>query len=453
VERFNASIGFDRRLYRADIRGSVAYAWALVGAGVLTEAEATTIVTGLHEVLTEFEDGTFEVQPADEDIHTAVERRLGEVVGAVAGKLHTGRSRNDQVATDVRLYLLDELPGLRDQVRELQRALVAQAEAHLDVVMPGYTHLQPAQPILFSHWLMSFVWMLQRDVARLDDLLPRVAVLPLGSAALAGSAFDLDRDALAADLGFERVSENSLDAVADRDFVVEVLGWAALLQTHLSRLAEDLILYASAEFGFVTLADAYSTGSSIMPQKKNPDPLELARGKTGRMVGHLVGVLTMLKGLPSAYDKDLQEDKEPLFDALDTLALELPVVAGAVRTLQVNPQRMRAALRDGLLATELADALARRGVPFREAHHRVGQAVRLAAERGCGLRDLSPADYRAISPHFGDDVHEVLDVQRAIERRSVPGGTATASVREQIARARGLLEAPTSPAARRGSPG
>jgi len=439
LERFNASIGFDQRMYAADIVGSIAYAHALEKVGILTADETQAIVDGLNAVKAEFDAGTFAVLPSDEDIHTAVERRLGELIGDAAGKLHTGRSRNDQVATDTRLYLLARIPVLREHVRALQHAIVDKAEAHLDVIMPGYTHLQPAQPILFSHWLMSFFWMLQRDVERLDDLTRRVSVLPLGGAALAGNTFGIDRAALATDLGFACISENSLDAVSDRDFVAEILFWAALLQTHLSRLAEDLILYATAEFGFVELDDAYSTGSSIMPQKKNPDSLELVRGKTGRMIGNLVALLTTLKGLPSAYDKDLQEDKEPLFDTLDTLELELPVVVGVISTLRIHPERMASALHDDLLATVLADYLVRQGVPFRQGHYIVGQAVRLAGERGCGLRDLTGEDYRALSPHFGDDVHDVLDFRRAVEQRSVPGGTATAAVKAQIEQAKESL--------------
>ncbi len=443
LERFNASIGFDHRLYEADVRGSIAYAEALEQVGVLTAAEVAEITTGLQVVLEEFQAGTFAFKPADEDIHTAVERRLQELKGEVAGKLHTGRSRNDQVATDMRLYLLgriDGSTGLRAGVRCLQRALVDQATAHLGILMPGYTHLQPAQPILLSHWLMAFFWMLERDVARLDDLTPRISVLPLGSAALAGNTFGIDRRALAAALGFETISQNSLDAVADRDFVAEFLFWAALLQTHFSRLAEDLIIYASAEFGFVELDEAFSTGSSIMPQKKNPDPLELARGKTGRMVGDLVTLLTVLKGLPSAYDKDLQEDKEPLFDAIDTLALELPVLTGVVTTLVFNEERMMAALRDELLATDLADYLVRRGVPFRESHHLVGQAVRVALRRRCGLSDLSSEDYREISLHFDRDVEDALDFRKAIARRSAVGGTARSAVEVQIEKARHILD-------------
>ncbi len=452
LERYNASIGFDHRLYHADITGSIAYARALGEIGILEADEVAQIVRGLQAVLREFEAGAFQFLTSDEDIHTAVERRLHELIGDVAGKLHTGRSRNDQVATDTRLYLMEKVKVLRVYLMELQRAIVEQANAHLKPIMPGYTHLQPAQPILFAHWLMSFFWMLQRDHARLDDLSKRVAILPLGSSALAGNAFEIDRAALAQWLGFTtinfdnagelvpQISENSLDAVADRDFIAEFLFWAALLQTHLSRLAEDLIIYSSAEFDFVELDDAYSTGSSIMPQKKNPDPLELARGKTGRLLGNLVSLMTTMKGLPSAYDKDLQEDKEPLFDAIDTLEIELPVLAGVVETLHVNHERMAAALRDEMLATDLADYLVRRGVPFRESHRLVGQAVRTALEHDCSLRDLPLEAYQNISPKFSADVYDALDFRRSVEQRTVYGGTATSAVQEQIAKARGLLD-------------
>jgi argininosuccinate lyase len=439
LETFNASIGFDWRLYEADIRGSIAYARALGRLGLLTGAEVSTLVEGLAQVKEEFDAGAFAYQPADEDIHTAVERRLYELKGEVAGKLHTGRSRNDQVATDVRLYLMARIPVLREHLRGLQAAIVEVASEHLDVLMPGYTHLQPAQPILFSHWLMAFFWMLERDVDRLSDLADRVSVMPLGSAALAGHTFGLDRDALASELGFNRVSENSLDGVADRDFVAETLFWAALLQTHLSRMAEDLIIYASSEFGFVELDDAFSTGSSIMPQKKNPDALELARGKTGRLVGNLVGLLTTLKGIPSAYDKDLQEDKEPLFDTLDTLEVELPVLAGVIETLEVRKERMAAALQDELLATDLADYLVRKGIPFRESHHQIGRVVRAAAERDCGLRSLPLEVYREISPKFEADIYELLDFEASVSARDVVGGTARSSVERQLERARAIL--------------
>ncbi|MDF1512405.1 MAG: argininosuccinate lyase, partial [Anaerolineae bacterium] len=341
LEKYNASIGFDWRLYEADIQGSIAYASALIKTGILTAQEAGTIIKGLRAVLAEFEEERFTIVPGDEDIHTAVERRLHELIGDVAGKLHTGRSRNDQIATDIRLYLLAVISRLRQHIIELQQALVAQAEDNIEVMMPGYTHLQPAQPILYAHWAMAFFWKLQRDLQRLADLGKRTAVLPLGSGPLAGNAFGIDRDVLAQSLGFPAITENSLDGVADRDFIAEFLFWAAMVQVHLSSLAEDLIIYATAEFGFIELDDAYSTGSSIMPQKKNPDPLELARGKSGRIIGNLVALLTTLKGLPTSYDKDLQEDKEPLFDTIDTLEIELPVIAGVIRTMRVNASRMQ----------------------------------------------------------------------------------------------------------------
>ncbi|RLC96241.1 MAG: argininosuccinate lyase [Chloroflexi bacterium] len=441
---FGDSISFDRRMYGADIRASIAYAGALARAGLVTSEERDQLVAGLEQVRAEFDAGTFQIQPGDEDIHTAVERRLGELVGPAAGKLHTGRSRNDQVSTDLRLYLLDEMTALQKSLLELQKVIIEKAESHLDVIMPGYTHLQPAQPLLFSHWLMSFFWKFQRDRERLADAARRARVCPLGSGALAGNPFAIDRQTLAADLGFDGVAENSVDAVSDRDYVVEFLTWAALVQVHLSGLAEDLVLWASREFGFVEIADAYSTGSSLMPQKKNPDSLELMRGKSGRMVGHLVGLLTTLKGLPSAYNKDLQEDKEALFDAIDTLKMELPIAAGVIRTLTVKSDRMAAALDDGLLATDLADYLVRQGVPFRQSHHLVGQAVQRADELGAPLKALDLAEYRAIHPAFGEDVYEVFDFRRSVEARYAEGGTAPEAVRVQIEKAK--VEAGLAPA-------
>jgi argininosuccinate lyase len=439
VRRLNDSIGFDWRLYAVDIQASIVYASALAQAGLISAPERDDLVAGLKQVLAEFETAAFELAPGDEDIHTAVERRLGELVGPVAGKLHTGRSRNDQVATDLRLYLLDEMASLQQALANLQGAILETAEAHLDVIMPGYTHLQQAQPLLFSHWLMSFFWKFQRDRERLTEVARHTKVLPLGSGALAGNPFGIDRQALAAELGFNAVSENSVDAVSDRDYVVEWLAWAALVQIHLSNLAEDLILWSSREFGFVEVDDAYATGSSLMPQKKNPDSLELLRGKSGRMVGHLVGLLTMLKGLPSAYNKDLQEDKEAVFDAVDTLALELPIAAGVIRTLRVNREHMAAALDAALLATDLADYLVRKGVPFRQSHHLVGQAVSRGIEQGKSLADLGLAEYRAIHPAFAQDVAAVLDVRRSVEARDGEGGTAPQAVRIQIQRAKERL--------------
>jgi argininosuccinate lyase len=436
MRRFNDSIGFDWRLYAADVRGSIAYAAALARAGLIDAGERDQLVAGLERVRAEFDAGDL---PDDEDVHTAVERRLGELVGPVAGKLHTGRSRNDQVATDLRLYLLDEMIALDGMVTGLQEAIVHKAERHLDAIMPGYTHLQQAQPLLFSHWLMSYFWKFQRDRERLADVARRTSVLPLGAGALAGNPFGVDRQALAAELGFAAVAENSVDAVGDRDYAVEFLAWAGLVQIHLSNLAEDVILWASREFGFVQVDDAYSTGSSLMPQKRNPDSLELMRGKSGRMTGHLVGLMMVLKGLPSGYNKDLQEDKEAVFDAIDTLALELPVAAGVIGTLKVNGARMQATLDDMLLSTDLADYLVREGVPFRESHHLVGQAVRQAEELGVPLGGLTLDDYRAIHPAFAEDVYQVFDFRRSVEARDVRGGTASTAVRAQIERARELL--------------
>ena len=440
MRRFNDSFGFDRRLYAADIRGSIAYAGALVRAGLISEGERATLVQGLEQVRAEFDEGTFEVAPGDEDIHTAVERRLGELVGEVAGKLHTGRSRNDQVTTDLRLYLLEEMAHLEEAVVELQTAIVEKAEAHLDVLMPGYTHLQQAQPILFSHWLMAFFWKLERDRERLAEVAARTRVCPLGAGALAGNPFDVDREALAQELGFEAVTPNSIDAVNDRDYAVEFLAWAALTQVHLSNLAEDLIIWASRDFGFVEINDAYATGSSLMPQKKNPDALELMRGKSGRVIGHLTGLLTTLKGLPTAYNKDLQEDKEGLFDAIDTLKMELPIAAGVINTLEVKAERMAAALDEAMLTTDLADYLVRRGVPFRQSHHLVGEVVRRAEDAGVALSQLPLSEYQTISPAFGEDVYDVFDFERSVEARAAEGGTAPSAVRVQIERAQAKID-------------
>jgi argininosuccinate lyase len=446
MRRFNDSIDFDRRLAQVDVDGSLAYAGALARTGLITEQEHRQLLTGLERVRAEFAAGAFRFESDDEDIHTAVERRLGELVGTVAGKLHTGRSRNDQVTTDLRLYLSDAMAGLGRSLADLQATLVEKAENHLDVVMPGYTHLQQAQPLLFSHWLMSFFWKFQRDQERLAGALQRTRVLCLGAGALAGNPFGVDRPALAEALGFDRVAENSVDAVAERDYVVEFLSWAALVQVHLSGLAEDLVIWSSREFGFVRVDEAYATGSSLMPQKMNPDALELIRGKSGRVVGHLVAMLTTLKGLPSAYNKDLQEDKEAVFDTVDTLALELPVAAGVIRTLKLDPARMAAALDDALLATDLADYLVRQGVPFRTSHHLVGQAVRRAEELGMPLSAVSLEDYQEIHPAFTASLYQVLDVWHSVEARDGVGGTAPEAVRAQIGQARALLSGAGAPA-------
>ncbi len=442
MERFNASIPFDWRLYDADIAGSIAYARALARASLITDAEAATLVDGLKNVRREFGDGSFEIRLSDEDIHTAVERRLYELVGTVAGKLHTGRSRNDQIATDIRLFVRGAVERVMAGISEAQDALVRQAEAHPDVIMPGYTHLQRAQPVLYSHWVLSHFWPLQRDRERFADLLKRVNVLPLGAGALAGNALGIDRAFLAQELGFARVSENSLDVVGDRDFIAETLFAGALLGTHLSRLGEDLVLYSTSEFGFVTLDEAYATGSSLMPQKLNPDSMELMRGKAARLTGNLVTILTLLKGLPSSYDKDLQEDKEPLFDTLDTLEIALPLAGGVVRTMHIHPERMSAALDDAMLATDLADYLVRRGVPFRESHGIVGRLVRASLARGVALRDLPLDAFREADARFENDVYDVFDMRQSVARRNVAGGTAPNAVAQQIAEAKACLKSP-----------
>jgi argininosuccinate lyase len=440
VHRFNASIDFDVRLYDEDINGSIAWARGLVGVGVLTAVEAETISDGLEQVRAEFAGGRFSFAPDDEDIHTAVERRLTELVGPVGGKLHTGRSRNDQVATDFRLWVLRACDQLQDHLAGLQQALIDSAEAHLNVAMPGYTHLQHAQPVTWGHWLLSHFWPLVRDRRRLAQVRAETAVLPLGSAALAGTAFPIDREALARELGFAAISQNSIDGVADRDFAADFLYAATMIGLHLSRLSEQLILFSSSEFGFVRLDDGYSTGSSLMPQKKNPDTLELTRGKSGRLLGNLTGLLATLKGLPSTYDKDLQEDKEPLFDAYDNLCLMLPVMAGLIQTLTLRPEKMAAQLEPGLMATDLADYLVKKGVPFREAHGLVGEVVRQAEKQAVTLTELSLAQLQAIDARFGEDVVEVFSVTAVLANRTITGGTAPAALLTQLDAARQALE-------------
>ncbi len=439
MQRFNDSFAFDQRLYAADIQGSVAYAGALRQIDLLSEDEHAAIVAGLEQVRGEFETGDFAPQPTDEDIHTAVERRLTELIGPAAGKLHTGRSRNDQVAVDLRLWLVEAIAQVQHDLNRLQTAIVEKAEAHLDLIMPGYTHLQPAQPVLFGHWLMSYFWMFERDRDRLADCRRRTAVCPLGAGALAGNPFPIDREALAAALGMEAVTQNSLDAVSDRDFVAEFLFAGALIGLHASRLAEDLIVFSGPGYRFVSVGEAYATGSSLMPQKRNPDSLELARGKSGRLIGTLIGMMVVLKGLPLTYNKDLQEDKEPLFDAVDTLSLTLPVLSGVVDTLIPDGEAMLAALDEGMLATDLADYLVERGVPFREAHQVVGRLVKQAEEREISLSQLAPKDLRAEHHAFGADVEAIFDFERAVSRRALTGGTAPDAVARQIALARERL--------------
>jgi argininosuccinate lyase len=440
MDRLNRSLPVDRRLWREDIAGSRAWAQALGRAEVLPAEEAALLEGGLtrvERVLERWGEGDWAEAP-DEDIHSLVERLLRDEIGPVAGKLHTGRSRNDQVATDTRLWGMHAAARVDALIAELQRALVTQAERHLDTVMPSYTHLQRAQPVSAAHWLLSHAWPLARDRERLRGARGRIAVLPLGAGAISGCPFPVDREFLRETLGFEAVAENSMDAVADRDWIAEVLFVAAMAGVHLSRLAEDLIIFASTEFRFVRLSDRYSTGSSLMPQKRNPDALELARGKAGRLIGELGGMLALLKGLPSGYNKDLQDDKTALFAAIDTLDALLPAVAGTVATLEIDVARCEAAVDASMLATEVADALVRLGVPFREAHERVGRLVRAAEEHGCPL-DILPRDtFDEIAPELaGHDLAATFDPRAAIAARAGSGGAGSAaeqlrSLRDQL---------------------
>jgi len=434
----NASLSVDQRMALQDVDGSRAWADAIHKVGILTDKEHASISLGLDTIRKEFSQGQFSFVPSDEDVHTAVERRLTELIGEAAGKLHTGRSRNDQVTTDFRLWMLGAIPELTSALKDLQSAIVEQAEKASNTVMPGYTHLQRAQPILLAHWWLSHYWSMNRDVERLQDLTKRVSVLPLGSGALAGVPFEIDRVALAQALGFADLSHNSIDGVSDRDFAAEYLFCATMIGLHLSKLAEQIVLFTSAEFGFFELADAFSTGSSLMPQKKNPDVFELTRGKAGTMLGLLTGLLATFKGLPSTYDKDLQEDKAPVFQATDTLLAILPVIAGALRSIAVKAGRMRDAIDSSMMATDLADYLVEKGMPFRKAHEITGKVVRAAGEKNVGMEKMSLEAYQAISSVFEADVYQVFDPMKSIEKRNAIGGTSLQSVTNQIERIKGV---------------
>ena len=438
MEAINASIDFDRRLYAEDIAGSIAHVTMLAKQGIVSQDDADAIADGLRRVQGEIEAGGFPFDRALEDIHMNIEARLAVLIGPAAGRLHTARSRNDQVATDLRLWLRARLDQADGACRALQAALIDRAEEHAATVMPGFTHLQVAQPVSFGHHLLAYVEMIGRDRGRLADCRKRLNESPLGAAALAGTSFPIDRAMTAEALGFDRPAANSIDAVSDRDFVVEALAAAALIAMHLSRFAEELVLWSSAQFGFIALSDRFSTGSSIMPQKRNPDAAELVRGKSGRIVGALIGLLTMMKGLALTYSKDMQEDKEPLFDAFDSLALCLAATTGMVRDITVNADAMaRAAGTGHATATDLADWLVQEaGVPFREAHAITGRIVTLADENSCDLKDLALADLQAIEPRITADVVALLDPATAIARRTSEGGTAPSEVAKQIARAR-----------------
>ena len=440
--RFNASFSFDRRLLAADIEGSLAQAEALTAAGILTEDEAGRIATALEEILrrSRQEAGYLDSRDA-EDVHSFVEAELVAAIGEAGYKLHTGRSRNDQVATDLRLFLRAEIDRCFELIRNLQRALIELAEANRDSIIPGYTHLQRAQPLLFAHYLLAYFEMMKRDRARLIEVRARVNQLPLGSGALAGTGFSIDRDLIARRLGFDGVCENSLDAVSDRDFVIEFIGAAAIIMVHLSRLAEDLIIYSTAEFAFVELADAVSTGSSLMPQKKNPDSLELIRGKAGRVFGHHTALLATMKGLPLAYNKDMQEDKEALFDTIDTLTGSLSVMATVLRNVRLNSERTcEAASRGYLNATDLADYLVRRGLEFRRAHEMVGRVVSYAIERNKSLEELSLEEYNGFSNLFQEDLYEALTLQSSLANKPARGGTSPERVSEALRRAKAELD-------------
>jgi len=437
VNRFNASIEFDRRLYVYDIQGSIAHCRMLAAQGIIKGEESTGIVEALGQIRRELEHGEIPFDEEYEDIHGLVEKILVQKIGALGEKIHTGRSRNDQVALDVRLYVRDVSQAVMNGIREAQRALVSLAEHHLDVVMPGYTHLQRAQPVLLAHHLMAYYEMFKRDRERFQKSLERVDVMPLGSAALAGSTFDLNREMVARELGFARISQNSMDAVSDRDFVLEFLFNVSVLMMHLSRLSEELVIWSSQEYGFVRISDAFCTGSSIMPQKKNPDLPELIRGKTGRVYGHLMSLLTTMKGLPLTYNKDMQEDKEALFDACDTVSVCLEVMGRLLGEISFDRERLGQAIQRGfLVATDLADYLVRKGVTFRQAHEIVGKMVLLAIDQKKELHDLTLDEMKGFSRQIGEDVYEWLDPVSSPGRRNGVGGTGPIRVKGEIDQAR-----------------
>jgi len=440
VIEYTTSLPFDWRLYPEDIRGSIAHARMLGSRGIISAGEAVELEEGLLAVKKELDEGRFVFKPELEDIHMAIESRLFELKGDIAGKLHTARSRNDQVALDIRLYVKHKLGELVEGLTGLQKALVSQAGRNQDVTMPGCTHLQHAQPVLLAHHLLAYFEMLQRDKGRAEDCLARTDCMPLGSGALAGTGFDIDREQVARELGFSQISRNSMDAVSDRDFVVEFESCASIIMMHLSRLAEEIVLWSTSEYGFITLDDAYSTGSSIMPQKRNPDVAELGRGKTGRVYGHLVAMLTTLKSLPLSYNRDLQEDKEGLFDTADTVLASLEVFAGMIDTMQVNRDAMlEAAGRGYTLATDVADYLVKKGLSFREAHRITGRLVSYAAGAGKGLEELSLDEYRTFSEAFDKDVQNIT-VESAVKARNLPGGTAPQQVARALEKARATIE-------------
>jgi argininosuccinate lyase len=441
AELLNNSLPIDQRLNLVDVAGSIAWAKNLARFGILNDEEAQKILAGLEQIQQEFAQHTFEYHAEDEDIHTTVERRLGELIGPLAGKLHSGRSRNDQVATDFRLWVLLACIELIGDLESFQNALVQRAETDMGIIFPGYTHFQQAQPLLLSHWWLSHFWPLQRDKIRLQNLITLTDSMPLGSGALAGSGFPFDRDELAADLGFSQPSPNSLDAVSDRDFAVEFLFIAAMIGSHLSHMAEALVLYSTKEYQFIRFSDAFSTGSSLMPQKRNPDIMELVRGKAGVLLGKLTGLMCTLKGLPSAYDKDLQEDKAPVFEAFDLVELLLAVCSQAIPGITIFPENILKKMDPAMLATDLADYLVEKGVPFREAHHAVASAVSLAEEQHTTLPELSLAQWQQIHPACDEHITEIFTFERSIARKESWGATGPQAVARQLAYAKSILSA------------
>lgn len=442
VKRYTASVGFDQRMWKADIAGSLAHAEMLAAQGIISADDRAAIERGMAQIREEIEGGRFEWKLDLEDVHLNIEARLTTLVGDAGKRLHTGRSRNDQVATDVRLWLRDEIDGLAPLLAQMQLALVAVAEPNAETILPGFTHMQVAQPVSFAHHLLAYVEMFKRDAERLADVRTRVNQLPLGAAALAGTSYPLDRERVAKTLGFDGVCQNSLDAVSDRDFAIEFSAFASIAMMHVSRLAEEIVLWKSQNFDFIDLADRYCTGSSIMPQKRNPDVAELARGKTGRVYGHLTALLTLMKGQPMTYNKDNQEDKEPLFDTVDTLRDTLRIMAEMVGGIVVKPEAMeRAALRGYATATDLADYLVKKGLPFRDAHEVVAHAVKFAIGRGMDLAELPLDTLQSFNATITDDVYQVLSLRGSLNARNVLGGTAPAQVRAQIAKHRARLAA------------
>ncbi|OQY10086.1 MAG: argininosuccinate lyase [Fusobacteriia bacterium 4572_132] len=433
MDEFNASIQFDKRMYAEDIEGSIAHSKMLAKQGIIEENEMEEIHTGLNQILDEIKKGEFKFSVEDEDIHMNIERRLIEIIGAVGGKLHTGRSRNDQVAVDVRLYLKKEIKAIRELLLSLEEVFINVAEENKRVILPGYTHMQRAQPILFGHHIMAYYQMIKRDIERLDDCYKRINVLPLGAGALAGTTFPIDRAFVAKELGFAGVTENSLDSVSDRDFIIELNFVISMVMMHLSRLSEEIVIWSTTEFGFVTLSDTYSTGSSIMPQKKNPDAAELIRGKAGRVYGDLIGILSVMKNLPLAYNKDTQEDKEGVFDAIDTVKLSLKVFMGMVETMKVNEENMKKAIYAGFTnATDVADYLAKNGLPFREAHKVVGEIVLYCEKENKLISDMKLEEYQKFSELFKEDVIEKVSIEGCIRERNSYGGTSYTEVERQI---------------------